>query len=178
MVYCKDCNSQYHPTALHVNNSTVKSTVSQQHQPSAPVNNSYSVKSPTVSSNYGGKEYRRIDNRCTRICGEFSGKSCAKIILANVYLQHKPETNIRLYVMLDDQSNITLSSSRMFDLFGINGQETEYILTSCSGKIRTVGRKVNNLIVSTESSKATWACACNTRLGLPNDEIEILSSGS
>ena len=51
--------------------------------------------------------------------------------------------------MLDDQS------SRMFDLFGINGQETEYILTSCSGKIRTAGRKVNNLIVSTESSTAT-----------------------
>jgi hypothetical protein len=49
--------------------------------------------------------------------------------------------------MLDDQSNITLASSRMFDLFGINGQETEYILTSCSGKIRTAGRNVNNLII-------------------------------
>lgn len=49
--------------------------------------------------------------------------------------------------MLDDQSNITLASSRMFDLLGINGQETEYILTSCSGKIRTAGRKVNNLII-------------------------------
>ena len=32
------------------------------------------------------------------------------------------------------------------------------------------------LIASTESSTATWAC--NTQLGLPNDEIEILSSGS
>ena len=31
-------------------------------------------------------------------------------------------------------------------------------------------------ITSTESSTATWAC--NTQLGLPNDEIEILSSGS
>jgi hypothetical protein len=31
------------------------------------------------------------------------------------------------------------------------------------------------MIASTESSKATWAC--NTQLGLPNDEIEILSSG-
>lgn len=55
VVCCKDCNSQYHPTALHVNNSTVKSTVSQQHQPITPVNNSYSVKTLTVSSNYGGR---------------------------------------------------------------------------------------------------------------------------
>jgi len=33
-----------------------------------------------------------------------------------------------------------------------------------------------SLLASTESSTATWAC--NTQLGLPNDEIEILSSGS
>ena len=32
------------------------------------------------------------------------------------------------------------------------------------------------LLANTESSTATWAC--NTQLGLPNDEIEILSSGS
>ena len=32
------------------------------------------------------------------------------------------------------------------------------------------------LIAGTESSTATWAC--NTQLGLSNDEIEILSSGS
>jgi hypothetical protein len=32
------------------------------------------------------------------------------------------------------------------------------------------------LIANTDSSTATWAC--NTQLGLPNDEIEILSSGS
>jgi hypothetical protein len=32
------------------------------------------------------------------------------------------------------------------------------------------------IIARTESSTATWAC--NTQLGLPNDEIEILSSVS
>jgi uncharacterized membrane protein len=34
------------------------------------------------------------------------------------------------------------------------------------------------IIASTESSTATWTSACNIQLGLPNDEIEILSSGS
>ena len=32
------------------------------------------------------------------------------------------------------------------------------------------------LLASTKTSTQTWAC--NTQLGLPNDEIEILSSGS
>ena len=38
------------------------------------------------------------------------------------------------------------------------------------------GLVFKTFIANTESSTAT--CACNTQLGLPNDEIEILSSGS
>lgn len=49
-------------------------------------------------------------SKCTQICnGEFHGKSCAKIVLVKVYPSVQPQNAIKLYAVLDDQSNSSLA---------------------------------------------------------------------
>ncbi|XP_050419539.1 uncharacterized protein LOC126832715 [Patella vulgata] len=126
-IHCPKCNSDDHPLALHAD----------------PL----AVDPPTTTSNHGGESFKKVSSLCTRICGQFPGKSCAKIVLCNVYASDKPDKVIRLYVMIDDQSNRTLGSPRLFDLLAVKCEETEYVLTSCSGKVRTAGRKINGIVL-------------------------------
>ena len=45
----------------------------------------------------------------TEICGQkFGGKSCAKIMLAEIFHKHSNHPPLKLYVILDDQSNRSL----------------------------------------------------------------------
>lgn len=111
IVSCKECNSSSHPTALHIDTPSVLHTAALAHSGEAPID---------------------ITSKCTQICGRFPGKSCAKILLADVHLQDRPDNRVRAYIMLDDQSNRTLASSQLFDSLGIEGQDVEYILTSCA----------------------------------------------
>lgn len=129
----------------------------------------------TRNSSYsaqGGEN--NVNINCTCICGPYVGKSCAKVIIAKAYLKQKPDNVIRLYVMLDDQSNRTLARSRLFDELQGNYHDTEYVLTSCSGKVNTSGRKMINLVIeSLESSNQLdihTVIECNS---LPENRTEI-----
>lgn len=126
-VSCKECNSSSHPTALHIDTP--------------------SVTLHTAASTHSGEGPVDITSKCTQICGRFQGKSCAKILLADVHLQDHPDNRVRAYIMLDDQSNRTLASSQFFDSLGIEGQDVEYILTSCAGKERAAGRRAYGVVV-------------------------------
>ncbi|CAG2199879.1 unnamed protein product [Mytilus edulis] len=138
VVRCKECNSDEHPSALHVDHTHVNSSTQQTQDRVKPSEN---------RTDNGGEYSGTTKALCTRICGGFSGKSCSKIILVNAFLKDKPENVVRLYVMIDDQSNRTLASSQLFDMLAVEGDETEYTLVSCSGKVRTTGRRTNGLVV-------------------------------
>lgn len=111
MVSYKECNSSSHPTAFDT--PSVLHTAASTHIGEAPID---------------------ITSKCTQICGRFTRKSCAKILLADVHLQDHPDNHVRAYIILDDQSNRTLASSQLFDSLGIEGQDVEYIHTSWAGK--------------------------------------------
>ena len=54
--------------------------------------------------------------KCTAICGQkFNGRSCAKAILVNVYPDGRPDLGVKLYALLDDQSNSTLGRTEFSD---------------------------------------------------------------
>jgi hypothetical protein len=96
-----------------------------------------------MPSAYSGE----VSSKTSKIHDEFPGKSCAKILLANVYLKNDPNTQMRMYVMLDDQSNRSLASPHIFNSLGVEGKKINYTLTSCSGKKQAVGRRAHNIVV-------------------------------
>ncbi|MCG8046576.1 MAG: hypothetical protein N0E48_13205 [Candidatus Thiodiazotropha endolucinida] len=98
---------------------------------------------------------------CTQICGNtFSGKSCAKTVLVNVYAKGQQENAVKMYAILDDQSNRTLARSDLFQSLNVEFSETEYTLSSCAGTIVTAGRSAHGLIIESLDGTA--------RLELPN----------
>lgn len=124
-IKCSECNSDKHPTALHSD------------VPRLP-------KALQPPASHGGEKQElketAVVSSCTEVCGEgFSGKSCSKICLVNVYPANDPSKRQRMYVMLDDQSNISLARSEFFDMFKVNGKAEPYTLQTCSGVGLTSG---------------------------------------
>ena len=83
-----------------------------------------------------------VTSRCIEVCGEgFPARSCAKICLVQVFPQGQREQSIRMYAILDDQSNRSLAKSEFFHLFGINGCLSPYLMKTCAGVTEMIGRK-------------------------------------
>ncbi|VDI50541.1 Hypothetical predicted protein [Mytilus galloprovincialis] len=80
-----------------------------------------------------------IQSACTQICmDKFSGKSCAKIMPVEVYRSDNPDRRLKVYALMDDQSNRTLGKSELFDYFG-STSVFDFILSTCSGKSQASG---------------------------------------
>ncbi|KAK3099229.1 hypothetical protein FSP39_001287 [Pinctada imbricata] len=133
---CSICKRQ-HPTALHEDRVEDKKP---------PPNGN-------IQTSHGGETQPKtlsdeVTSTCTEVCGEgFSGKSCAKIQLVWIYPQGREELALKTYVVIDDQSTSTLGTPDFFDKLGIGGTQSPYILSTCSGKVTTWGRRVPGLVV-------------------------------
>jgi len=112
----------------------------------------------TAMTDHGGERKNTANNaqahpvtsKCTQICGNlktFSGKSCAKTILVNVYPEGAHQKAIRVYAIIDDQSNASLARSEIFNQFDIQGEELPYTLSSCAGSIQTHGRRTGGIVL-------------------------------
>ncbi|CAG2198297.1 unnamed protein product [Mytilus edulis] len=77
---------------------------------------------------------------------KFGGKSCAKIIPVEVYRSDNPDRRLKVYALMDDQSNRTLGKSELFDYFG-STSVSDFTLSTCSGKSQASGRKLSGLVV-------------------------------
>ncbi|XP_060070498.1 uncharacterized protein LOC132550447 [Ylistrum balloti] len=128
-ITCQKCQSTAHCTALHTPGSYDAS------------NNTYRTTMKSTSSD------NEVRTKCTTLnCKEFSGRSCAKIVLIKVYRSTFPRNFKYVYALIDDQSNKSLASSEFFDGFGENGPEVEYTLTSCAGTFTTSGRRAGGYV--------------------------------
>ncbi|XP_069140928.1 uncharacterized protein [Argopecten irradians] len=119
-VKCELCDSKHHCTAMHDAN----------HQ-----------RQQRSDDNGGELNKPHVDAKCTEICGKtFSGKSCAKIV--QVKVRHKKSTHspVRVYAILDEQSNKSLARKELFDVFDCNSDHESYCLSTCGGRITTSGR--------------------------------------
>lgn len=133
-VQCDVCGNPNHPTAMHMEgyNKTENTPLNKE-----------------TAQGHGGEQPHEVTAKCNEICGNnFSGHSCAKNILVRVYSPKRPEQNVILYVLLDDQSNATLAKSKFFDIMEVPMSVTKtYSLTSCAGRKVMSGRKVGGYIV-------------------------------
>ncbi|XP_038071932.1 uncharacterized protein LOC119740640 [Patiria miniata] len=133
-IRCSECGSDCHVSALHAGPPP------------------WTTKDPSSAENHGGEQVGTEPTvaapNCTEVCGEgMQGKSCSKICLANVFPEGQPEQMRKVYVMLDDQSNHSLARSTFFNIFGICGDISPYILRTCSGTTGAQGRRASGFTI-------------------------------
>ncbi|KAL3973607.1 sorting nexin-4 [Sarotherodon galilaeus] len=132
VVKCIECDSLKHLSAMHPGPTPApKSTT-----PGNNDNEEQTESSPSVES------------KCTEVCGQSdSPRSCSKVSLVKVYPAGQKERAIKMYAVIDDQSNRSLVKSEFFSLFNINARPTPYTLKTCSGREQTSGRRAVNFFL-------------------------------
>ncbi|XP_069610796.1 uncharacterized protein [Ranitomeya imitator] len=165
-VKCAECSSNRHVTAMHL---ALAPGIAQHTPAPSPV--------PVQGGEGEGPVAAKatVSSSCTEVCGEGSGpKCCAKICLASVYPEGKPEGAVRMYGMLDEQSNRSLAKPKFFDIFGIKTPATPYTLRTCSGLVDTTGRRASGYMISpikgTKSFPLPALIECND---MPDERDEI-----
>ena len=116
-----------------------------------------------------------VSTSCTEVCGkDISGRSCAKICLVKVYPATNSDAAVRMYAILDDQSNRSLVRSEFFNLFNISGCHSPYYLKTCAGTIETEGRQARGFVVEAIDGTIAFTLPplieCNE---IPNNRSEI-----
>lgn len=136
-------------------------------------------RTPTDAMAHGGENNQsqktEVTPKCTALCGDkFVGKSCSKTLLVDVYCSEQPENVIRAYAIIDDQSNCSLATSKLFDQLKIQSTPILYTLSSCSGKSNASGRRASDIcICSLDSRTVTRLSSVIECDDIPNDKSEI-----
>ena len=160
-ILCSECKSDRHISALH----------------DGPP--PWTEKEPVAPEGHGGEQAKEnstvTSSSCTEVCGEgLHGKSCSKMCLVYVYHKGDPERKKKMYVMLDDQSNLSLARSAFFDTFNIHGTVSPYTLKTCSGTTVTSGRRASDFVIEAANGEVSMALPtlieCNL---IPNNREEI-----
>lgn len=148
-IKCKDCGSESHPTALHVDKPNKKVVSSSENSPNKHGGEQrISCESTTAET---------VSNTCTEICSNaYNGKSCAKILPVKVYHKDKPDKVMKMYAIIDEQSNRSLASSEFFNSFDIQATPVNYTLSTCSGKVLTSGQQGNDFIISSVNDEVQF----------------------
>ncbi|XP_060793325.1 uncharacterized protein LOC132896484 [Neoarius graeffei] len=167
-IKCVECNSEKHLAALHPG-PTPKGPKLQ--SPSKD----HGGESKDVSEQSDDASSSTVTTMCTQVCGQgFKGKSCSKICLVNVYPEGHRDEMKRTYVILDDQSNVSLAKTEFFDTFHIEGPSLPYILTTCAGAANVTGRWANGYVVELLTGELSiplpTLIECNN---VPNSRAEI-----
>lgn len=161
-VKCLECNSERHIAALHPD------------PPSTPTQSAVAERS---DSGEQGECSSSVTSKCTEICGKAnSPRSCSKICLVKAYPAGKKEKAVKMYAVLDEQSNKSLAKTEFFDLFKVKASPTPYTLKTCSGKMETSGRRAVNFLI--ESIDGTLQLPLPPLIEcdmVPDDRMEIPS---
>lgn len=160
-IKCLECASDKHVSAMHFSGT---STVQSSSQP------------PPHAEDGGEEETKQeISSNCTKVCGiGQSGKSCSKIILVNVYPSGQQQRSMRMYAVLDDQSNLSLARSEFFNKFDIHDSEAPYSITTCMGTTQAYGRRAHGYVIESLDNETCLQLPTLIECdNLPNNRKEI-----
>ena len=133
-IHCSDCGSEHHTTALHVKKEN-KSQTNQHSRLPVSDNSGEFAKSTDKPS-----PLTSVKSKYTEIGkDQYRGKSCAKILPVDVFNKSNPNETVRMYAIIDDQSNRSLASPDFFRIFNITDRRESYSLSTCAGQIVTSG---------------------------------------
>eukprot|EP00079_Xenopus_tropicalis_P024746 XP_012817710.2 PREDICTED: uncharacterized protein LOC100485864 [Xenopus tropicalis] len=162
-VKCSECGSEKHIAALH---------------PDLPAPPAETVQARTDH----GRELSDsspppVMSKCTEICGTGkSFRSCSKICLVTVFPSGQRERAVKMYAVLDEQSNRSLAKSDFFNIFNIKTTVAPYTLKTCAGVTETAGRRATNFIVESFDGKTQLPLPALIECDmLPDDKEEIPS---
>ena len=154
-VKCGACGRKSHCTAMHDDKRSQRGT--QGHGGENSHSNSTDETLLKCTSQVQSAPEDNIS--CTDVCGTYSSRSCAKIVLVTVSHERSHQEPIRVYAVLDDQANKSLAKKELFDLFDPNCPSEKYDLKTCSSSTSETGRRSHGFIVESLDQK--------TRLNLP-----------
>ncbi|KAI7789362.1 hypothetical protein IRJ41_022847, partial [Triplophysa rosa] len=165
-----ECGSEKHISALHPGPAPKAQEVASSSQ-----HGGEDVSTPPTEVEAHCMEVCKVEAHCIEVCkGDLSNKSCSKISLVKVYPKGQPEKALKVYVILDEQSNRSLARSEFFDAFKENGPASLYTLRTCSGVTETVGQKASDYQIESEDGKVILSLPslleCNN---FPDNRIDI-----
>ncbi|XP_013856011.1 uncharacterized protein LOC106511825, partial [Austrofundulus limnaeus] len=155
---CTECKSEKHHTALH------------------PLPRCES--DPLLE--HGGEDDKsanqlQVTSKCTAVCGgEQTNRSCSKICLVKVYPVGCRDRAVKLYAILDEQSNRSLVRSQFFDVFKDESPSAPYTLRTCAGVKEAAGRRASGYVIESMDGNVhiplPSLIECNN---IPNNRDEI-----
>ncbi|XP_062585397.1 uncharacterized protein LOC134247072 [Saccostrea cucullata] len=182
-IQCRTCGSHSHATALHPERSYVQrgsvhggeSNRQQSEASSQSTQSARPVAATTDSISTTPFTTDKVSTSCTQFCGEgYKGRSCSKTLLVDVFHSDFPNSTVRLYAILDDQSNRSLASPDLFDVMNITSEPTKYTLTSCSGNTVRYGRRAHGLMVRSVDGSVIYELPSLIECDdLPNELSEV-----
>lgn len=153
-VSCSVCKSSRHASAMHLD--------------TRPAKNENVV-------SYGGEHMlSTVKSACTKLCGDhLLSRSCGKTVLVDVFTNESATTPVRVYAVIDDQSNRSLATPALFDRLGINGTTSNFTLSSCSGSHTMTGRQCDLQVSSLNGMSTFNICDVIECDSIPNNLLEI-----
>lgn len=161
-VRCTECDDDRHHSVLH------------------PGPAPWSIKTLKPTHEHGGEDESvgqnvAVTSKCTEVCGgDTTGRSCSKICLVKVFPTGQPDKAVKLYAILDEQSNRSLVRSEFFELFNVKGGRSPYSLRTCAGIAEKSGTSAHGFQIQSLDEEVTLTLPtlieCNQ---IPNDRSEI-----
>ncbi|VDI77106.1 Hypothetical predicted protein [Mytilus galloprovincialis] len=141
-VKCSIWGNNSHVSSMHIDRSTTTEKTS----------------TPKSNEDNGGElSTETILAICTRLCGNMRvGRSCGKTVLVDVFSGTSPEQSIRVYAIIDDQSNRSLATPDLFDRLGLHDSQKQFVLSSCSGSSTMVGRYASGIRICSIDGQSTF----------------------
>ena len=154
-VKCDTCSSDRHQTLLHKE----KTTGNQE---------------PKEKPKQDGEE---VTSSRMKIGASTSGNvSCSKIALVDVFHPDRRDKKIRVYAIIDEQSNASMISPELADELCITGPKDKYFLSTCSGSKETrFGRRAQGLMLKPINGKPLRLPTLIECDNIPKDKKEIAS---
>ncbi|XP_028407838.1 uncharacterized protein LOC114530418 [Dendronephthya gigantea] len=121
------------------------------------------------------EEKEEVKSACTDISPtSIEGVSCSKIVLLDVFHPKTPQNIVKVYALIDEQSNASLIAPKLVDDLGLEGPKEKYCLTTCSSSKEThYGRRVSGLTITSSDGvlmKLPTLVECDN---IPSDKREI-----
>ena len=99
------------------------------------------------------EEPSRVNSACSQVCGRnLSARSCARIVLLEVFHQDNPSAKVPTYAVLDDQSTNVFIADTLLEQLGVQGLEVNLEINTITGANSVRTQKVNGLHIQDMNS--------------------------
>ena len=153
-VECRICKSSNHITEFHIDKNP-------SYRPFKPLPPNVIRKNPTVLK--------------TQFKG--FGKSCSKTILADVYAPQYSNEVVRVYAIIDEQSNRSFASPALLNKLKVNSPTHDFKLTTLTDSMKRKGRVATNLSIKGVKENNTFVLPYVIENEIPDTKYEVAYPG-